>query len=292
MSFLDTWAEVVKHREPLAPYLSLRLGGAAQALMEPRSEVELAAAVRRCRQEGLPVRLLGGGSNILVKDEGVPGLVVRLTAPAFTAVTVSGRTVRAGGGAALSAVISEAARHSLAGLETLIGIPGHVGGAVRTNAGTRAGQVSQFLRQLDVLDHQGRRQTIDRDDLPTDPVAGPLDDFILLAAEFELETDNPDSILKRMRRAWIQKKAHQPLSFQPAARLFKDPRGQSAEQLIEQAGLQGAAVGGASLSDRNPNYVVVTDRATARDVLRLIDLVKAKVAEQLGQTLQLALVVW
>jgi UDP-N-acetylmuramate dehydrogenase len=292
MSFLDTWAEVVKHQEPLAPYLSLRLGGPAQALMEPRSEDELAAVVRRCRQEKHPVKILGGGCNVLARDEGVPGLVVRLAAPAFTAVTVSGRTVRAGAGAALSAVISEAARHSLAGLESLIGIPGQVGGAVRSNAGTRAGHIGQVLRRLFVLDQQGQRLTIERDDLPVEHEAGGLDDYTILAAAFELDADNPDAILKRMRKFWIQKKAHQPLSFQATARLFRDPRGLSAEQLIEQAGLQGASVGGAALSEQNPNYVVVQDRATARDVLRLIDLVRTKVAEQLGQTLQLALVVW
>jgi UDP-N-acetylmuramate dehydrogenase len=131
----------------------------------------------------------------------------------------------------------------------------------------------------------------EKDDLPlgSSPVG---DESVLLAAEFHLEADDPDAILKRMRKLWIHKKSHQPLSFQSVARLFKDPRGLAADQIIEQAGLKGTRVGGAELSDRDANYVIAHPGATARDVLRLIDLVRSRVNERLGQMLQLDLVVW
>src|SRR5262245_49964259 len=122
--------DVVKRNEPLAPYTFLRLGGPAEYLIQPRSREELAAVVRTCYQNKIPLRILGGGCMVLVRDEGVKGVVLRLTEPAFTQIAVNGRSVRAGTGATVSSLISHSARHGLAGLETLVGIPGSVGGAL------------------------------------------------------------------------------------------------------------------------------------------------------------------
>src|SRR5438034_8442361 len=145
MAALEEFADIIKRDEALAPYTAFKLGGPAEMLVQPRSLPELAAVVRRCFQEQLPLRLLGGGCNILVQDEGVRGVVLRLSAPAFTQVTVVGQRVRAGTGATLSALISTAARHGLAGLETLVGIPGTMGGALRGNAGDRAGEIGTYV---------------------------------------------------------------------------------------------------------------------------------------------------
>src|SRR5262249_5106826 len=162
---------------------------------------ELAAVVQRCSQEGVPVRVLGGGCNVLVPDQGVRGVVLRLSAPAFTQVEVDSRRLRAGAGTPLSALISAAVRGGLAGFETLVGIPGSVGGAVRCNAGDRAGQVGQFVRSIQVLDAQGNQQVRERDELHFDDQGCNLDDPVLLTVEFELETDHPDAIYKRMLKA-------------------------------------------------------------------------------------------
>src|SRR5207253_5899905 len=134
----------------------------------------------------------------------------------------------AGTGAALAALISEAARHGLAGLEPLVGILGTVGGALRCNAGDRAGEIGQHVRLVEVLDDRGQVQVRERDDLRFAYRWSNLDDPVLLAAEFELETDQVDTIVKRLRKAWISRKASQPLIFQAAGRIFKDPRGLSA----------------------------------------------------------------
>jgi UDP-N-acetylmuramate dehydrogenase len=292
MPIQDDFSEIIRLQEPLAPFTYLKPGGPAQMLAQPRSAAELAKLVAQCRCEKLPLRVLGGGCNLLVRDEGVRGVVVRLSEPAFASVEVQGNRVRAGAGALLSAFISEAAKHSLSGVESLVGIPGTVGGALRGNAGSRSGAMGQVVEQVEVLDGDGQPQTLTRHEFDFDAPGSPFDDVIIVAARFTLETDSPESILKRLRKFWIHKKAHQPLSFQPAGRLFKDPRGLAADQLIEQAGLQGTQVGGAEISDRNANYLVVPPGASARDVLRLIDLVKSKVAERFGHTLELALVVW
>src|SRR5207302_11355925 len=204
----------------------------------------------------LPPHGLGSGCNVRVPDEGVRGVVLRLSESAFTQVTVQGRRVRAGSGAPLSALISHGARHALAGLETLVGIPGTVGGALRQNAGDRTGEIGQYLRQVEVVDAGGAVHTRERDDLRFAYGSGNLDDPVTLAADLELDADAPDAIVKRMRKAWIQRKGSQPFSFQAAARSFRDPRGLSADGLIEQAKLTGQRVGGAEVSERHANYIV------------------------------------
>ena len=248
--------------------------------------------VRRCFQEQIPLHVLGGGCNVLVRDEGLRGVVLRLSEPAFTQITVEGRRVRAGTGAPLSALISESARHALAGLEALVGIPGTVGGALRINAGARWGRSGSTSSLVEVMDGAGTVQVRERDELRFANSWSNLDDPVLLTAEFELENDQPDAIVKRMRKAWIQRKAAQPLSFQPAGRVFKNPRGLSAAALIEQTGLAKTRVGGAEISERDANFIVAHPGTSARDVLRLIDLVRSRVHERFNVDLELEIAVW
>jgi UDP-N-acetylmuramate dehydrogenase len=292
MAALAEFTDIVKREEPLAPYTHLRLGGPAEWLVQPRDRAELSAVVRCCFDEGVPLKVLGSGCNLLVRDEGVRGAVLRLSGPAFTSVSVVGRRVCSGTGAAVSALISEAARHDLAGLETLVGVPGTVGGALRTNAGHRTGEIGQFVHHVEVLDIRGGIEIRERDELRFGEHASNLDDPVLLSVEFDLEPDAPDAILKRMRKAWITRKAAQPLSFQASARLFKNPHGLSAAALIEQAGLARTRVGGAEISDRDANYVVVHPGASARDVLRLLDLVRVRVQERFSVQLEREITVW
>lgn len=292
MAKMDQFAEFTKPNEPLAPFTTLKLGGPAEHLVQPRSRAELSAVVRHCIAEKMPLRVLGCGSNILVRDEGIRGVVLRLSAPAFTQLVVEGKRVQAGTGAALSALISESARNNLAGLEPLIGIPGTVGGALRCNAGDRSGEIGQYVRRVEVMDEKGQAQFRERDELRFAQRASNLDEPVILSGEFELESDDAAVIVKRMRKAWIQRKAGQPLSFQAAARIFKNPRGLSAAALIEQTGLAKTRVGGAEVSDRNANYIVAHAGTTARDVLRLIDLVQSKVREKFNVDLELEISVW
>jgi UDP-N-acetylmuramate dehydrogenase len=289
---LEEFADIVKRDEPLGPYTYLKIGGPAEMLIQPRSREELAAVVRRCAQHHIPMRVLGGGCNVLVRDEGVRGAVVRLNAPAFTEIQVQGRRVRAGAGASLAALISHAARHGLAGLEALVGIPGTVGGALRCNAGDRSGQLGQYIRQVEVLDGRGEAQLRERDELRAGLGWSSLDDPVVLAADFELEADRADDIVKRMRKAWIQRMASQPLRYQSAGRLFKNPRGFSAAALIEQAGLARTRVGGAEVSERDASFVVAQPGTSARDVLRLIDLIRTRVRERFNTELDLEIAVW
>lgn len=292
MKPLEEFAEITRAHEPLAPYTAFKVGGPAEFLIQPRCRDELAAVVRRCSQERVPLRVLGGGNNLLVRDEGVRGVVLRLSTAAFTEVKVDGRRAQAGAGASLSALISQAARHRLAGFESLVGIPGTVGGALRTNAGDRSGQIGQHVRQVEVMNERGEVETRLRDELRFGPGSSNLDDPVLLAAQFELDPDDTDAIVKRMRKAWIHRQASQPLSFQSAGRIFQNPRGMSAAALIEQAGLAKTRVGQAEVSDRNANYIVAGPGCQARDILRLIDLIQSKVRERFHLELELELAIW
>jgi UDP-N-acetylmuramate dehydrogenase len=292
MPLLQDFAEFTKANEPLAPYTLFKVGGPAEALVQPRTIEELAAVVKRCQQRHLPMRILGVGGNVLVRDEGVKGVVLRLTAPAFTSVSAQGKRVRASCGAPLSALIAAACRANLSGLEHLVGMPGTVGGALRHNAGGRSGEIGQFVRSVDVMDHQGKIFTRERDELRFGAGASNLDDPVLLTAEFELETENTDVIVKHLRKAWIQRKASHPFSFQAAGRIFKNPPGLVAAALLEQAGLVGTKVGGAQVNERDANFIVCEPGSSARDVLRLIDLMRAKVLEKFKIELDLEMSVW
>lgn len=289
---LAAFRAILKQRVPLAPFLSLRLGGAAEWLAEPTSVQELSGLLQTCRTAGIPLHLLGGGGNVLVHDDGVPGVVLRLTAPVFQEIRFAGPRVTAGAGAPVSAVIAEAARRGLAGLEAHVGLPGQVGGALRGHAGPRVGTVANLVRKIDVLNQQGQHLHLEGDELKMQQWMDLPGDLFIVSAEFELEPTPPEQLLKRLRRAWIQRKAKLPFSYQRSARMFRDLKSTPAEELIDQANAQSLRVGGASLSERNLNYVVAEPGTTAREVLELIDQVQAAVEERTGQTLQPALVVW
>lgn len=292
VSDLAEFADIVKANEPLAPYTLFKIGGPAEALVQPRSIEELASVVRRCVARKIPLRLLGAGCSLLVRDEGVRGAVVRLSAEAFRAISVHGRRLRAGCGASVGALIAAAARHNLTGLEQLVGMPGSVGGALRVNAGGRTAEIGQFVVSVDILDSQGNIQTRERDELRFGSGSSNLDDPVLLTAEFELEPDSAEAIVKRLRKAWIQRKSSHPFSYQAATRIFRNPPGLNAATIIEQAGLVSTKVGGVQVSERDANFFVVAAGSTARDVLRLIDLVKSKVQERFNVELELEISVW
>jgi UDP-N-acetylmuramate dehydrogenase len=292
MSLLTGFEPIVRQGESLAQHTWFRLGGAAEYFAEPRTTDQLQALVQRCAAEGIQIRLLGGGSNVLVRDEGVPGMVVSLADPAFGEITVAGRKITAGSGAKLGHLISVAVREGLAGLEPLVGIPGTVGGALHGNAGSRGGDIGQWTCRAAVMTRAGEILERDRDDLTFAYRESSLDELVILQGQFELEKEDPEELTKRMQKYWIVKKANQPLGHQSAGCIFKNPRGMSAGMLIDQAGLKGSRVGGAEVSDLHANFVVVDNSATSHDVLRLIDLVRSRVAERLGVELETEIEIW
>lgn len=293
MHSFDDFRAIVTADEPLDPHLWFRLGGPAAYLARPKSLDQLLGLIRRCRDEEVPFKILSGGSNVLVRDEGVEAMVIHLESPAFSDVTVRGNLVEAGAAVPLTALISQSARSGLAGLEILTGIPGTVGGSLRCNAGDRLGAIGQFVRKAIVIDAADEVQVRDRDDLSFTDRESNLDEPVILSAEFELDHEDPESVVRRMRRIWIIKKENQPYGHQSSGCIFKNPSPElSAGTLIDQAGLKGTRHGGAEVSDRHANFIVAQPGASASDVLHLIDQIRQRVWQQFGYELELQLQVW
>ncbi len=282
----------VKEKVPLAERTWFKLGGAAQYFAEPKSVDELQAVVQRSRDEGLQVRLLGGGSNVLVRDEGVAGMVISLAGPEFGSILIQDSQVTVGGGAQLANVITATVGAGLAGLEPLVGIPGTVGGALHGNAGTQAGDIGQWTSGATVMTRGGEIVSRERNDLVFAYRQSSLDELVILDARFELEEENPDDITKRMQKQWIFKKANLPMTHENTGCIFRNPRGMSAGMLIDQAGLKGETVGGVEVSQRHANFFIAHPKATARDVLKLIDVVRSRVAEKMGVELETEIEIW
>lgn len=292
MTALSDFADITRADVPLAPYTWLKVGGPAQYLVEPRSVAELQAVIRRCYEQEIPVRVLGGGSNLLVRDDGVSGVVIRLVGEPFEFIELDGATVRAGSGALLSHVVSRTVAAGLAGMETLVGIPGTIGGALKGNAGNRSGDIGSVTTSVTVMTGKGEQHVRQGEELSFEYRTSSINELAILSAEFRLHPGDPDAIAQRMRKLWILKKSSQPLAFQSAGCIFKNPRGLSAGALIEQAGLKGTRLGACEVSDRHANFIITHEGATARDVLQLIDLIRAKVAETHGVELELEIQVW
>ena len=292
MSLLAEFGDITRQDEPLAPHTWMKLGGPAEYFIQPRNPDELRRVVLSCHENGIPIRVLGGGSNLLIGESGVRGAVLRIAGDAFTRIDIEGTQVRSGGGAPLSQLISRSVKEGLAGLETLAGIPGTVGGGLHGNAGGRSGDIGQFVNSVTVLTARGDLIVRSEDELSFGYRQSSVDELVILEAVFQLHHDDPEEIVRRMRTLWIMKKATQPLSFQSAGCIFKNPRGMSAGALIEQCGLKRAKIGGAEISDRHANFVVTQPSATADDVRKLIDLARNKVTEQFGVDLELEIEIW
>lgn len=292
MSLANEFEGVVTEQAPIGERTWFRTGGRAEYFATPQSLDVLQKIVKRCHKLGVQVRVLGGGSNVLVRDEGVPGMVISLAAECFSRIETEGRCVRAGGGAPLAEVISESVRRGLAGLDPLVGIPGTVGGALHGNAGSRGGDIGQWTSAANVLTRTGEVVTRTREELVFAYRESSLDELVILDAEFQLEEDAPEQLTKRLQKQWILKKASQPMADERTGSVFKSPRGMSAGMLIDQAGLRGASVGGAEVSQKHANFIVAREGAASRDILQLIDMVRSRVAERLGVELETELEIW
>jgi UDP-N-acetylmuramate dehydrogenase len=282
----------VREQVPLAERTWFKVGGAAQFFAEPTSVDELQALVKRSRDEGLHVRLLGGGSKVLVRDEGVSGMVISLANPAFANIATAGERVTLGAGAMLANAITMTVGAGLAGLETLVGIPGTVGGALHGNSGSHGGDIGQWASRATVMTRSGEIIDRERSDLVFAYRESSLDELVILSAEFELEKEDPLVVTKRMQKQWIIKKANLPMAHENTGCIFKNPRGMSAGMLIDQCGLKGEHVGGVEVSQRHANFFVAKPGATAKDVLQLIDVIRNRVAERMGVELETEIEIW
>ena len=272
--------------EPMSRHTTFRVGGPADALFLPEGEAQLIAALDAALEAEVPAHVIGNGSNLIVRDGGIRGLVIAI-GEGMSDIRRNGESVEAQAGASLARVAAFAQGEGLTGLEFASGIPGSLGGGCAMNAGAYGGQLSDALIDARVL-LDGRIVTLDRDGMQMGyRTSLPLrTGGIVLSARFALRPDDPAAILERMKELNARRRDKQPLNLPSAGSTFKRPEGHFAGALIEQAGLKGRVVGGAQVSEKHAGFIVNTGGATAADVLALIALVQDEVQARSGIRLE------
>lgn len=292
MTFSERYQHLIRENEPLSPYCWLGIGGPARYYAEPTTQSELAGLVIEAAKAGISVRVLGDGSNLLVREAGVDGLVVNLSAPEFTMIKIDGCMVRCGAGARLGHLISRTVGSGLQGLEHLVGIPGTVGGAVCGNAGVTHDDIGNRVCEVSVLDRNGNPSTRNASELQFAFRRSNLDDVIVCTVTLELETGNEKLLTRRMQAEWIIKRSHQPASDLRTVLAFVEPSGASIGDVFEAAGVKGTSEGEVSLSPQFPGYIIASGNATSQQVSNLISRVRKTVELQTGIALQSQLRIW
>lgn len=272
--------------EPMSRHTTFRIGGPADMMFFPAMEQQIALAIRLALDYHIPYTVIGNGSNLIVRDGGVIGLVIAL-GERFSHISIENNVLTAEAGATLSKVATEAQRAGLSGLEFVSGIPGTLGGGCAMNAGAYGGQLSDALIDARVL-IDGEIRTLTRDEMQMGyRTTLPLrEGGIVLSARFRLQSGDPNAISERMRELNARRREKQPLNFPSAGSVFKRPEGYFAGALIEQAGLKGAQIGGAQVSEKHAGFIVNIGNATAGDVLTLIERVQKTVFEHSGVHLE------
>ena len=275
----------LRRNVPLAPLTWLRVGGPAEAVFQPADADDLAEFLRLLPAE-VPVLPMGVASNLLVRDGGISGVVIRFGGP-LAKVEVEGETVLAGAGALDQRVAQEAQRAGLGGLEFLIGIPGTVGGAVRMNAGAFGGETKDRLLWAEALDRRGAAQRLTASELGFAYRKSALPrEWIVTRAAFQGEPAEPDAVLARMDEIRAEREAAQPLRVATGGSTFKNPPGHRAWQLIDAAGCRGLRLGAAMVSEKHCNFLINTGGASAAEIERLGELVRQRVREHSGVELE------
>ena len=278
------------------------IGGRADTLIRPRNLEALATLVKRCHRSGTPLRVLGSGANLLVADEGVDGIVVKLDHDAFTEIKYNAtgdiHAMRAMGGADMAKTLMDATRRGLEGLSQMAGIPASIGGAIRMNAGGAYGAIGQAVESVTCMTRTGEKVTYPASEINFGYRGTNIPDPIVLSATFKLTPTDPIKLRDRVKEIFAYKKSTQPLADHSAGCTFKNPTDPVSEQrvpagkLIDETGLKGLSVGGAVVSDRHANFIVTNPGATANDVLRLLEMVKKRVYEAKGIELHEEIAIW
>ena len=277
MSIFSGLEKIVKNDEPLGGYTWYGIGGKADFFITPGTVEELKSAVERCNENGLAVRVLGSGSNLLIDDKGVRGAVIKLEGAEFGKVEFDEDCVTAFAGANLGELVRECVRKGLSGLEPLTGIPGTVGGAVKMNGGGNFGDIGASVESVTLMDKTGRVFEKSKPELVFDYRWVNITAKVILSARMQLAESEPEQMLRTTKEIWIYKKNSQPLNTKNAGCVFKNPRGLSAGALVDRAGLKGLQIGGAKVSEKHANFIIAQEGCTSADVRRLIDAVRERV---------------
>ena len=279
--------ENIKCNEPLKQYTMTRLGGNADLFIMPGTEEEAQAVVKYAYENEVPILMLGNGSNMVVRDGGVRGIVLNFSK--LDAVEIQGDVVVAQAGALIIDVSKQVAATGLTGFEFACGIPGSIGGAMAMNAGAYGGEVKDVIVDCTVLTQEGERLVLSKDELELGYRKSIIakNGYYVLNAKFQLEKGDQQEIDAKIADLTHQRESKQPLEYPSAGSVFKRPPGYFAGKLIQDSGLQGKGVGGAEVSTKHAGFIVNKNNATATDYIQTIQMVQRTVKEKFDVELEM-----
>jgi UDP-N-acetylmuramate dehydrogenase len=284
--------EMFRYDVPLQKYTSFRTGGAAEIFVEPLGTSELKKVLQYCKDEQKKVFIFGKGTNLLINDNGVKGVVIHLGGINFKNVERDGRYVLSGAGVNLSKLIRTVALSGFGGLEVLSGIPGTVGGAVMLNAGGKYGVISDTISSLTTMTFDGSIIKHMRGDVEFAYRGCNLSKQIVIEVEFHLNESKIEVVLEKMDEIYNEKQETQPLGTLNAGSIFKNTPQYKAAELIDKANLKGLKVGGAIVSEKHANFIVNTGNATSTDILELIKIIKKTIKQKYNVSLEEEIHIW
>ncbi len=275
--------------EPMSQHTTFGIGGPAAAYITPKNRQDLSDILKFANLYSIPIYFVGSGSNLLVADTGVDGIVIT-PAKALKHLEISGCEVVAESGVMLGKMVKECMKRNLTGVESLVGVPGTLGGALVMNAGAFGGEISNYLMSVETMMMNGKVKTYLPGDIQFDYRFSTFrkDEFIL-QAKFKLEETSSDEIQEKRSKASQGRKTTQPLKFRSAGSVFKNPKEHAAGYLIDKAGLKGTTIGGAEISTHHANFFINNGNANATDVTELIKLARKSVFEKFGIKMKLEL---
>lgn len=287
VEIVDKLKEVLKEgkiylNEPMKRHTSFKIGGPADVLVMPSNREELLRLISFLKKESIPFFVLGNGTNLLVSEKGIRGVVIKLSC--LRNVVVEGNKIIAEAGASLSYIANVALVHELSGFEFASGIPGTLGGAIVMNAGAYGPEMKDVIEKVEVLDEDGNVRLLENGEMNFSYRHSIIQEknWIVLMAWISLIKGNYDEIKKKMEELNVRRKEKQPLEYPSAGSTFKRPPGYYAGKLIEDAGLKGYSIGGAKVSEKHSGFIINTGNATFYDVLNLIEHVQKVVKEKFG----------
>ena len=281
----------ILYNEPMWKHTSFRIGGPSDVWIEPEGIDDLEKSIRLARDKDMSLFIIGGGTNLLVNDKGIRGMVLDMSSSRLKDISSIGNIIQASSSLTLAELISFSSKSSLSGVEFLIGIPGTLGGAIATNAGARDYRttekwhsVGDLIKEIKVMDYEGNTRTLTKEDLKFGYKKANLEDYLILDVKICLKKKQRDFITSSCREFLKRKKETQELRLPTAGCIFKNPDNfpKSAGELLDKCNLKGESVGGAEVSRKHANFIVNKGSARASDVTALMDIMKLRVKNKFG----------
>lgn len=283
--------ENMLHNEPMKKYTTFKIGGIAEKIIKVDSSEKLKEVIKIAKEEKEEIHILGNGSNLLVQDKGIKGLVIKIE---IRGIDIQEEKITIGAGEKLAFIGQKLMQNSLTGFEELAGIPGTIGGAVRMNAGAHGKEIKDIIKRAKAIDYEGKEYKFTKEEMQFEYRKSIFakEKYIIYEIEIELEKGKKEEIKNKMEEYTKWRREHQPLEYPNAGSTFKRGEGFITAKLIDECGLKGYKIGGAQISEKHAGFIINAKEATAKEILQLVDYTKQQVYEKFNKKIELEIEVW